>query len=278
MITLTKEWLLKTIAELEEERDATPGIVNEDAAMALEAMKLALASIEAKDNIPELRQVIYHFRDWNEGFPVERFKADYVISWMLANYPPAQPTAVSVPDAMDGQGGVCCEVSYADGWNACRAAMLQGAEQTNYRAIVERIAEIVHGKVTDIDLLTVTVKSIKDNLQGKASLRDEIRSEHAEWSQYTFGDVGPVGPLKHLSKEALEAAEEPEDPSEWADMQFLLWDAQRRAGITDEKIAQALIDKLAVNKARQWPEPKDGEPRLHIKAGLKLEGQEKQKK
>lgn len=48
MITLTKEWLLKTIAELEEERDATPGVVNEDAAMALAAMKLALASLEAE--------------------------------------------------------------------------------------------------------------------------------------------------------------------------------------------------------------------------------------
>lgn len=47
MSTLTKEWLLKTISELEEERDATPGAVNEDAAMALEAMKLALASLEA---------------------------------------------------------------------------------------------------------------------------------------------------------------------------------------------------------------------------------------
>ncbi|HCM9719584.1 TPA: hypothetical protein N5O37_001926 [Enterobacter hormaechei subsp. steigerwaltii] len=45
------------------------------------------------------------------------------------------------------------------------AAMLQGAEQTKYRAIVERIAEIIHGKVTDIDLLTVTVKSMKDKLQ-----------------------------------------------------------------------------------------------------------------
>ncbi len=48
-------------------------------------------------------------------------------------------------------------------------------------------------------------------------------------------------------------------------MQFLLWDAQRRAGITDEQITQAMIDKLAVNKQRSWPEPKDGEPRLHIK-------------
>ncbi|HHS9871432.1 TPA: DUF550 domain-containing protein [Klebsiella pneumoniae] len=96
--------------------------------------------------------------------------------------------------------------------------------------------------------------------------RDQVRSAHAEWSQATFGNVGPVGPLKHLSKEALEAAAEPGDLSEWADMQFLLWDAQRRAGITDEQITQAMIEKLAVNKRRSWPEPKDGEPRLHIKA------------
>lgn len=98
-----------------------------------------------------------------------------------------------------------------------------------------------------------------------ASEREQVRQEHAEWSQATFGNVGPVGPLKHLSKEALEAAAEPGDLSEWADMQFLLWDAQRRAGITDEQITQAMIDKLAVNKQREWPEPKDGEPRLHIK-------------
>lgn len=174
--------------------------------------------------------------------------------------------------------GLHCKVPPEDMVEIVEMAMLRGAEQTNYRAIVERIAEIIHGKVMDIDLLTVTVKSMKDIMQGKASLRDDIRRQHAEWSQATFGDVGPVGPLKHLSKEALEAADEPEDLSEWADMQFLLWDAQRRAGITDEKITQALIDKLAVNKTRQWPEPKDGEPRLHIKACLKLEGKEKQKK
>ena len=95
--------------------------------------------------------------------------------------------------------------------------------------------------------------------------RYQVRNEHAEWSQSTFGNVGPIGPLKHLSKEALEAAEQPSDLSEWADMQFLLWDAQRRAGITDEQITQAMIEKLAVNKQREWPEPKDGEPRLHIK-------------
>ncbi|ENZ3214110.1 DUF550 domain-containing protein [Salmonella enterica] len=97
------------------------------------------------------------------------------------------------------------------------------------------------------------------------SERERIRREHAEWSDATFGDVGPIGPLKHLSKEALEAAADPSDPLEWADMQFLLWDAQRRMGLSDEFITRAMIEKLAINKARQWPEPKDGEPRLHIK-------------
>ncbi|HFI7849522.1 TPA: dATP/dGTP pyrophosphohydrolase domain-containing protein [Escherichia coli] len=92
-----------------------------------------------------------------------------------------------------------------------------------------------------------------------------MRHEHAKWSDSTFGCVGPIGPLKHLSKEALEAAAEPDDLSEWADMQFLLWDAQRRAGISDAEITAAMEDKLKINMERQWPEPKDGEPRLHIK-------------
>ncbi|EKC2494554.1 DUF550 domain-containing protein [Salmonella enterica] len=95
--------------------------------------------------------------------------------------------------------------------------------------------------------------------------REQIRREHAEWSDKTFGDVGPIGPLKHLSKEALEAAADPSDPLEWADMQFLLWDAQRRMGLSDEFITRAMIEKLAVNKQREWPVPRDGEPRLHIK-------------
>lgn len=48
-------------------------------------------------------------------------------------------------------------------------------------------------------------------------------------------------------------------------MHFLLWDAQRRAGISDAEITAAMEDKLKINMERQWPEPKDGEPRLHIK-------------
>lgn len=109
-------------------------------------------------------------------------------------------------------------------------------------------------------------------LTGSSAEREQIRHKHAEWSQSAFGSVGPVGPLKHLSQEALEAAAAPEDLSEWADLQFLLWDAQRRAGLSDEQITLAMIEKLEINKARQWPEPKDGEPRLHIAAVPRQEG------
>lgn len=130
----------------------------------------------------------------------------------------------------------------------------------------EQIAFCRHTKITGEGLAHVNQCAVLFEISLAAMDRDKVRNEHAEWSQATFGNVGPVGPLKHLSKEALEAAEQPGDLSEWADMQFLLWDAQRRAGITDEQITHAMIDKLAVNKQRKWPEPKDGEPRLHIKS------------
>jgi hypothetical protein len=61
----------------------------------------------------------------------------------------------------------------------------------------------------------------------------KLRADHADWSAETFGGVGPVGALKHLAKETAEAIDALDDATEWADMWFLLWDAQRRAGITD---------------------------------------------
>jgi len=91
-----------------------------------------------------------------------------------------------------------------------------------------------------------------------------LRNEHAKWSQATFGNVGPVGPAKHLAKEALEVAANPTDLSEYADCQMLLWDMQRRAGISDDDLADAIAVKLAINMSRTWPEPKDGEPREHV--------------
>lgn len=135
--------------------------------------------------------------------------------------------------------------------NATLIRLIQWADQHNSHYVAAALCELQERRKADN--------------QEPAPKRERIRREHAEWSDKTFGDVGPVGPLKHLSKEALEAAADPSDPLEWADMQFLLWDAQRRMGISDEFITRAMIEKLEINKSRQWPEPKDGDPRLHIK-------------
>ncbi|EOI3539357.1 hypothetical protein QLY38_03665 [Cronobacter sakazakii] len=35
-------------------------------------------------------------------------------------------------------------------------------KKIDYRSIVESIAEILHGSVTDMDLLTITVRAMKD--------------------------------------------------------------------------------------------------------------------
>lgn len=92
-----------------------------------------------------------------------------------------------------------------------------------------------------------------------------VRNHHAEWSDRQFGDVGPVGPLKHLAKEAIEAAEAPDDISEFADILMLVWDATRRAGFSDEQLAEAVAEKLERNKRRTWGVVTDGEPCHHVK-------------
>ncbi|MCE1303731.1 DUF551 domain-containing protein [Enterobacter hormaechei] len=142
MSNVTKEWLQKTIAELEEERDATPGAVNEDASNALAAMKLALASLEA-ESVSVNDDMAYAFHhaisDSSLGSDeVEEIKAG--LRAAFANVT-AQPAPASVPEPIkrndaDGWwmykgrrvGGGCAEW-YNRALDDCRAAMLQGADR-----------------------------------------------------------------------------------------------------------------------------------------------------
>jgi len=87
-----------------------------------------------------------------------------------------------------------------------------------------------------------------------------LYSDHAAWSQVTFGtdtERGPLGPLKHLEKEAREAQQEPFNAYEHADCLLLVLDASRRSGLTLQALIHAAEQKLAVNKQREWPKGRE---------------------
>lgn len=135
MAELTKEWLLTTIAELEEERDATPGVVNVDVAIALAAMKLALASLEA--------EAVAWLLSGGGAKNHVSFDSGNAYADPLREVTPlytAPPAPVSVPEPIkrndaDGWwmykgrrvGGGCAEW-YNRALDDCRAAMLYGAD------------------------------------------------------------------------------------------------------------------------------------------------------
>ena len=124
--------------------------------------------------------------------------------------------------------------------------------------------------VTALNITAIRAIDVDEVLAGlpapdAARELDHLRGQHAEWSERQFGPVSAVGPAKHLAKEALEVAAAPADATEHADCWMLLWDMQRRAGISDADLATAIREKLAINMARDWPPAKEGEAREHIR-------------
>ncbi|HFZ0968737.1 DUF551 domain-containing protein [Escherichia coli] len=163
MNTLTKEWLLKTIAELEEERDAVPGIVNEDAAMSLAAMKIALASLEAEAVGEVIEQQSGMMLDGlviSEKPTYRNIKGIHNMKMMPlgTQFYTAPPAPVSVPAAMemDDDFDSSFEHGKAVGWNAYRAAMLQGVDrpQNEPQNIPENIPATQFKPVADLYGLT----------------------------------------------------------------------------------------------------------------------------
>ena len=149
MSTTLKEWLLKTIAELEQERNATPGAVNEDAANALEAMKRALASLMAEP---------VAWTDEQELRDVDKYGCGYLFTAnpITPNADPhrviklytAPPVPVSVPECFvrfheavksRHHGRMPEEVQNA--FDEC-AAMLQGADGNIGKPLTIKLPDI----------------------------------------------------------------------------------------------------------------------------------------
>ncbi|QZS46193.1 hypothetical protein K6966_17100 [Enterobacter cloacae complex sp.] len=166
MAELTKQWLQQKIADMEATRDDIPFGLGEDGTNTLAALRIALASLEAEPAIHRWRRVTsepygpypWHYGDFI-GFsnPVDGIEDEYFYS--------AQPAPV-VPDEIqklkDGRGfkyvkdGVHYSVNYANGWNQCRAAMLQGAgrPQNEPQNIPENIPATQFKPVADLYGLT----------------------------------------------------------------------------------------------------------------------------
>ncbi|BCT14034.1 hypothetical protein R1TS_20620 [Enterobacter cloacae] len=133
MSSITKEWLQKAISQNESMRDEIPFGWDEDDINMLEALRIALASLEAEKSIlyrernpynglttgwQELTEDEYEFIKDNAGENAE-FRTVYA----------APPAPVSAPDALADDINSDDHPllwSYNNGWNACRAAMLKG--------------------------------------------------------------------------------------------------------------------------------------------------------
>jgi hypothetical protein len=96
---------------------------------------------------------------------------------------------------------------------------------------------------------------------------DSYITNHKAWSVAAFGEGDrTAGLLKHIAKELEEVAKEPTDVMEWVDIIILAIDgAWRATGLDPAEIAAALQQKQAINKARRWPVPVDGQPTEHIR-------------
>ncbi|BBR92508.1 hypothetical protein WP4S18E08_13810 [Escherichia coli] len=128
MAELTKEWLKQTIAEYEANRDELPFGLDTNSAIELQAFKLALASLEAEP-------VAYIFKHpagklfWALTDESNKDQSD-VIPVYAAPPVPVVPEEKPMPNPLSMYAvDAVAAIAEVRGWNACRAAMLQGKSE-----------------------------------------------------------------------------------------------------------------------------------------------------
>ena len=114
MSNIDKQWLQHKIADMEAIRDDIPFGLGEDGTNTLAALRIALASLEA---VP-----VGTFKKGPCGYHPS-FHEDAVPLYTAPPAPVSVPAAMEMDDDFDS----AFEHGKAVGWNACRAAILQGA-------------------------------------------------------------------------------------------------------------------------------------------------------
>ena len=140
MSNIDKEWLQQKIADMEATRDEIPFGLDEDDSNTLAALRIALASLEAEP-------VAWLLSGGGAKNHVS-FDSGNAYADPLREVTPlytAPPAPISVPAAMemDDDFDSAFEHGKAVGWNACRAAMLQGADGALTDEDAKRVDELV---------------------------------------------------------------------------------------------------------------------------------------
>ncbi len=138
MSNIDKQWLQQTIADMEEHRDLFPGDLDDNHENVLAALRIALASLEAEPvawtDTDELRDVKNGGNGYLFAIAGEANKfSDPRRQIMLYTAPPAPESVPDEVTAEDCPAFVKYDITEVDeawacGFNALRAAMLQGAE------------------------------------------------------------------------------------------------------------------------------------------------------
>ncbi|EED2930304.1 Eaa protein [Salmonella enterica subsp. enterica] len=127
MTTITKEWLQQTIAEFENTRDDIPFGLDDDDAKILLVLKRALALLEA-----EPVRYLNKFSGTCVTLEQQPNAADDVAVYIpLYAAPPAPvvPEEMPMPNALSMYAvDAVAAIAEIRGWNACRAAMLNGGK------------------------------------------------------------------------------------------------------------------------------------------------------
>ena len=136
---INKQWLQQKIAEMEEHRDLFPGDLDDDHASVLSAFRIALASLEAeavafRSKLQPPSAIGSEHWDYTDHRQPDAFELENCSIECLYIAPPA-PVSVPVAYIRDERGRMMLDgkpeprIGYGGGWNACRSAMLQGADQ-----------------------------------------------------------------------------------------------------------------------------------------------------
>ncbi len=140
MSTLTKQWLQQKIADMEATRDEIPFGLDEDDSNTLAALRIALASLEAEPVAYIIQEALARglgrpgFLSFDASSISDEDINEYEIS-VTPLYTAPQLPQPAVPDIAtvettypDVQTNWQNAKMYAEGWNACRAAMLKHSE------------------------------------------------------------------------------------------------------------------------------------------------------